>query len=276
MYEEQFSRLAEKSKAGDKLALIALLRLAHTPISFQCRKLLRNELAAEELTRQILSALPNQLSHLSDPVAFEKWICRITASRCMQALSKMDRSGPDDMDRPADPPMIAARNLDEAQTAQVVQQLVDDLPEAPRICLLLYSCGGLKLKGISQLTDYPESQVLEYLNQAQKSINTQMRKYHRMGVHFAPIPALSTLLRTTMYNSRDTRAAAIMVSSILMKKVPASKKTKHQKKIPSKLLIAVLAAATVLLMLLVTIFLLEGRHQAVSQAMEIAAFVTCL
>lgn len=258
MYEEQFARLAERSRSGDKLALIALLRLTYTPVSFLCRKLLRNEITATELTRQILSAIPHQLGRLADPAEFEKWIRRITASRCMQTLSQMDRSMPDDMDRPAAPPVIAARNLNETQTAQVVQQLVDDLPEAPRVCLLLYCCGGLKLKGIAQLTDYPESQVLEYLNQAQKSINTQMRKYHRMGVQFAPIPALSTLLHTHMYSQREPHEAATMVRSILVRRASNSEKKKRKKRIPHFLLIAVLASAAVLLMLLAVIFALEN------------------
>lgn len=257
MNPEIFAQLARKSCSGDRRALTALLRLAHTPVSFQCRKLLRDDQAAEALTRQILAAVPHQLGSLSDPAEFEKWICRITASRCMQALSQMERE-PAEQDSSTDDtlPEIKTTDLDETQTALLVQQLVDRLPEEPRICLLLYSCAGLKLKGISQLTGFPEPSVLEYLNQAQKTINLQLRKYHKMGVRFTPIPALSSLVRTAMYSSRGTKAAAVMVSGILPKKPAPVRKGFSGNK---KLLLAAIAAGALLLVLLIVIVVLENK-----------------
>lgn len=254
MNPETFAQLARRSKAGDRRALTQLLRLAHTPVSFQCRKLLRSEQAAETLTRQILAAVPRQLNSLQDPADFEKWICRITASRCMQALSQMDRESPETSDSSDALPELQVTDLDEAQTALLVQQLVDELPEAPRICLLLYSCANLKLKGIAQLTGFPESAVLEYLNQAQKTVNLQLRKYHKMGVHFTPIPALSSLVRTAMYSSRDPKAAAVMVSGILPKKPAPVRRGFSGNR---KLLLAAIAAGVLLLVLLIAIMLLE-------------------
>lgn len=252
MNSEVLARLTVKAQAGDRKALTTLLRLAHTPVSFQCRKLLCNDQAAEDLTREILAAVPRQLSFLKEPAEFEKWICRVTASRCMLALAQLPQEEPPVSTAVPEPP---AQDLDEAQTAQLVQQLVDDLPEAPRICLLLYSCAGLKLKGISQLTHLPESEVLTYLNQAQKTINQQLRSYHKMGVHFTPIPALSSLLRTAMDASRDPKAAAAMVSSILPKKISPSSKPSPATK---SMRIALIAAGALLLVLLCAILILES------------------
>lgn len=257
MNKEMFAALAAKAQAGDRRALSALLRLAHTPVSYQCRKLLRNTQAAEEMTREILRAVPRQLSSLKDPAEFETWICRITASRCMLLLQQ-SRPEEDTLQASA-PPEIPSGKLDEAQTAQVVQQVVDDLPEEPRICLLLYSCAGLKLKGIAQLTGFGEQAVLEYLNQAQKTVNQQLRQYHRMGVHFTPIPALSSFLRTAMYNSRDLKAAAAMVSQILPKKDPASAPVRKRWNISKPMLIALVSAAALLLVMLAVIAFLETK-----------------
>lgn len=251
MNSEVFARLAAKAQSGDRKALAALLRMAHTPVFFQSRKLLRNEQAAEDMTQGILSAVPKTLGTLKDPAEFEQWICRVTASRCMLALEQQPAEEPEEAASLPEPP---AAEMDEAQTAQLVQQLVDTLPRNPRICLLLYSCAGLKLKGISQLTGFPESEVLAHLNQAQKTINQQLRSYHKRGIHFTPIPALSSLLQTAMYVSRDPKAAAAMVNAILPKKDPAPRKYPKVKK---PLLIAVIAAAALLVILLTAILLLE-------------------
>lgn len=252
MNPEVFARLAAKAQAGDRKALSALLRITHTPVLFQCRKLLRNDQAAEDMTRGILAAVPKTLGTLKDPADFEKWICRVTASRCMLALEQQEpKTQVSEVSLPEPP----ATDLDEAQTAQLVQQLVDTLPREPRICLLLYSCTGLKLKGISQLTGFPESAVLEHLNTAQKTINQQLRGYHRRGVHFTPIPALSSLLRTAMYASQDLKAAAAMVNEILPKKEAP---VRRRLPITKPMLIALIAAATLLLILVAAIIFLEG------------------
>lgn len=252
MNPDVFVRLAAKAQSGDKKALIALLRLTHTPVSFQCRKLLRDTRAAEDMTRGILSAIPKTLGTLKNPAEYEKWICRVTASRCMLALETMT---PEESNEPAPLPEPPATDMDEAQTAHLVQQLVDDLPYEPRVCLLLYSCAGLKLKGISQLTGYSETAVLEYLNQAQKTINQQLRGYRRRGVHFTPIPALSSLLRTAMYASQDIKAAVAMVNEILPRKKPA---VRRKLPIRKPMLIAIIAAASLLVILLAVILFLES------------------
>lgn len=252
MNTEQFARLARQSQNGDRRALARLLRFAHTPVSFQCRKLLRNDVAADAMTRQILASVPGLLKHLQNPDDFETWICRITASRCMQALAQAEAAPSEE--EPKEPIVSAGEDMDELRTALLVQQLVDALPEEPRICLLLYSCAGLKLSGISQLTGFPAQQVLEYLNQAQKTINLQLRSYHRRGVHFAAIPALSSLVRIAMQHSRSPKAAAAMVREILPRKPKASRP-----RISRKMMAAMLTAAALLAALLVAIFILESR-----------------
>lgn len=252
MYTEEFAELTRKSQAGDRRALTALLRLAHTPVYFQCRALLRNDHVAEAMTRQILAAVPRQLSRLQNPRDFEKWIGRVTASRCMQALSRV----PSSPENPGDPPVLNIGHLDELQTARLVRKLVDILPEAPRVCLLLYSCGWLKLKAIAQLTGSTEAQVLEHLNQAQKTINEQLRAYHRMGVHFDAIPALSTLVRTAMYDTRDPKAAAVLVREIMPRQDLTPSRAP---KVSPRQLIALAVAGGLLLLLLAVILVLETR-----------------
>lgn len=245
MHTDSFALLAEKARSGDRRALAKLLRLSHTPVAFLCRKLLRSEGTALAMTRQILSAVPRQLARLQDPQEYEVWICRIAASRCMAVPNRAAPPPP-----PRTEPAPGA-GMDEVQTALLTQQLVEELPDGPRTCLLLYSCARLKLRGISQLTGFTEAQVLDHLNQAQKAVNHQLREYHRMGVHFSAIPALSSLVRTAMYHSGDSKAAAVMVRGILAEQ-PVPKK-EPRRKLP---LIPLLCAAAGLMLLLLILMIL--------------------
>ena len=123
-------QLVMQSRSGSRKALLHLLRLAHTPVSYLCRKLISNQMASEIMTRQVLSALPRQLAALNDPAEFERWVSRITASRCMQALSQIERPARDDSELVM--PEVPAGNLDTLQTA------VEPFPSSDDLCELVH------------------------------------------------------------------------------------------------------------------------------------------
>ena len=50
MNSQRFAQLASQAQAGDKSSLEQLLRLAYTPVFYQCHKLLQNDSAANLLT----------------------------------------------------------------------------------------------------------------------------------------------------------------------------------------------------------------------------------
>lgn len=260
MDSELLAELAAQAQAGDKRALEQLLRASHTPVSWLCRKLLQDDQAAEKLTRTILRSIPAQLDTLEDPAEFEKWLCRTACTRCVQTLQLQN---PDDPASPAqtEKPRIPSKTLNEAQTTQMVLQLVDDLPETSRLCLLLYSCGMMGFRSIGRLLNCSKDDVLDQLNSAQKLLNVQLRKYHKMGIRFAPIASLPALLRAAMYGDPDPKAAAAMANGILGKKAPAPKPGRRGKT-PTGLIIAVIAAAVLLVLMLAAILFLEVSHRA--------------
>lgn len=263
MDSELFADLAARSQDGDPDAPEQLLLLAHTPVSFLCRKLLQNDPAAKQLTKEILRAIPGHVDCLGSPEDLEKWLYRTTTSRCMRKLEQLRLEDPDGIHAEAQQESlkIPAKNLDEDQTAQMVLQLVDDLPEYPRLCLLLYCCGGAGIRRISRLTGLTEEAVQGHLDHAQKLLNNQLHKYHRMGIRFAAVSSLPDLLRTAMDNSRDTRDASAMIGGILPKKAAPAAPVRKRRKKANKLLAAVVASALLLLILLVAIVFLELSHQ---------------
>lgn len=263
MNTELFADLASRSQAGDREAMEQLLLMAHTPVSYQCRKILQNDRAAETLTKEILALIHTQLDSLSDPNDFEKWMCRVTAARCMKTLNRLRRDNSDETPVPPENIQIPRQTLDEVQTAQVIQQIADHLPEETRLCLLLYCCGGLEFGGIARLTGFTEASVVEHLNRAQGIINNHLRKYHKMGIRFARIRSLPELLCTAMYHSGDPGAAAVLVDDLLGKKAPASAVPRRRRNSATRRLIAAaMAAAILLLILLAAIAFLELNRMA--------------
>lgn len=219
MNRKLFAGLAERCRAGDPEAMEQLLLQAHTPISHVAGKLLQNRSAADAITREVLALMTAQLDVLEDLQDCERWIRRVTAARCLPVMRKLRREG-SELDAP-ESVQIPRQVLDEVQTALAVQQMADLLPEQPRLCLLLYCCGGMEVEDVARLTGTTEAAVLDNLARAQDNINKQLRKFHKMGIRFAKVTSLPELLQTAMYRSADPEAAAVMVDGILGKSVPA-------------------------------------------------------
>ena len=88
MEKEKLTALVEKAKSGNPNAIEDLLCQAHISVSYQCRKMLPNVQDAEDLTQEILLTVYQKLHTLQEPAAFWGWLSRITATRCMNAISR--------------------------------------------------------------------------------------------------------------------------------------------------------------------------------------------
>lgn len=241
MNRKLFAGLAEQCRAGDPDAMEQLLLNAHTPIAHVSGKLLQNRSAAQAVTRDVLALVAARLDALEDPQDCERWIRRITAARCMPVIHQLRRDRVE-LDTPQSV-QIPRQALDEIQTALALQQMVDLLPEQPRLCLLLYCCGGMEVDGVARLTGLSEADVLDNLARAQDNINKQRRKFHKMGIRFVKITSLPELLQTAMYQSADHEAAASLVDEILNQDAPAAAPAAPRKKRPDTLRMLMIGAA---------------------------------
>lgn len=219
MNQENFTELVVLAQAGDPDALEQLLFRAYTPVSYLCCKLLQDDAAAEEQTREILHILSDKLNTLQDPGLFEKWILRITSARCMQLLpqlrwgSQMEDTSEAELD-------ISGKELDGEQTIDAIQKIVDTLPEAPRICLTLYCCSGMNSRSIAQITGYTQDAVRGNLAQGQALLQEQLEKYMEAGTQFSGITSLADILHRAMYREEDPQAPLPMVYGVLGKEIP--------------------------------------------------------
>lgn len=244
-----------------------LLIFAHTPVSFQCHRLLNDLKAAENMTEKILKALAVQIDKIESADHFHKWIGNVTATRCMRMREKMDigefTSDSQYLDFPSN-------ELSKAETAQVALILADSLPEELRICLILSACCRVSTKGIAQMTGFAEEVVAENLAEAERGILEQMQVYQRQGVVFAGSLAVAALLRTAMYGKQNRDAAATMVRKVLPPVAPTSatvspvpKPVKPPRKPNNtiKILLFVAVALVLLVVLLICGALMSNKAQ---------------
>lgn len=220
MNQETLLDLVLLSQSGDPDALEQLMLYSYHPVSYLCRKLLHNEEAAREQTREVLQILATKLHTLQNPELFEKWICRITAARCVQMLPQLRWASEVEAPRQEELP-IAGESLDAQQTMSAVEEMVDMLPDDPRTCILLLCCGGLNPKAIAQTAGYTPDAVRNHLNQGQAQLQEQLDHYLQLGTQFSGITSLADILHTAMYQTRTPESDVIpLVYGILGKEVP--------------------------------------------------------
>lgn len=228
MENKNLITLVEKAKSGDLKAIEDLLCQAHTPVSYQCRKMLSNTQDAEDLTQEILLTVYQKLGTLQEPAAFWKWLNRITATRCMNALSRNhtdlqfaeDEAGNSILDslETLDEQQIPEKAIDNAETVRMIDEIVSGLPEAQRMSTLLYYYQEMSVKEIAQVMGVGENTVKGRLNLARKAIKEKVQDYEKQGIKLYSISVLPFLwyfLRCAARSQANATAAAACTASAM-------------------------------------------------------------
>lgn len=228
MERGELPKLIAKAQLGDQEAIEELLRAAHTPVSYQCRKLLKDPRDAEDMTQEVLLTVYTRLNLLKNPEAFWGWLNSITISRCMNALKRNhvdlqfleDGDGHsvlDDLEE-LDEQQVPDKALDNTETARMIEEIVNSLPEAQRICTLMYYYDEMSVKEIAEVAGVPENTVKSRLNYARKAIKEQVLDYEKKGIKLyglSPLPFLLYFLGRAAKEGADHAQAAAAAKQVM-------------------------------------------------------------
>ena len=268
MDQAYLKQMVTYAQAGDANALEPLLMWAYTPVSFLCQKLLKDSHIAQTQTREILQAIGHKLPSLQSPGMFEKWVIRLTAARCIQIQNQNAWMMEEELQEEELP--IIGENLDEMQTVDAVQKMVDMLPLKPRTCMMLLCCCEMNSSGIAQLTGYSVDEVRQNMSTAQTFVLEQLQKYQDLGTEFYPITSLTDVLQSGMRYERE-EAAMPVVYDVLGKEMPTPPDPNRGKKI---LLLAAIITLVFINLVLGGLNILVKHKNTISPADYSAAEVT--
>lgn len=228
MEKDRIESLVNHAQSGDLEAMEKLLEVAHTSVSYQCRKMMPRQEDAEDLTQEVLLAVYQKIDTLKEAKAFWSWLHRITATHCMNALSRnhVDLQFAEDEDGHSvvddlevlDEHSIPDKALDNAETARMIDEIVSSLPEAQRMSTLLYYYNEMSVKEIAQIMNVPENTVKSRLNLARKAIKDKVLDYEKQGVKLYSVsilPFIWYFLRTAAESQANTGAAAACASGVV-------------------------------------------------------------
>ncbi len=213
------------AQKGDAAAMDRILKDVQDPVYYTCLRTLRDKDAAQDAAQEIMIAVFTKLEALRDPSAYIAWVNRITAN-CCKAHLKAPREASyvesgDGRGLYADPNLIDEKSapekvLETERAQQIIEELIDSLPDEQRMCILLHYYDGMKTREIAEAIGVSEGTVKSRLNYARKAIRAGVKKYEKEGIKLyglSPIPFLSAILRRSAKAHTSPVTASVVRSA---------------------------------------------------------------
>lgn len=196
-----------RAAQGDIAAWEALYTATRREAYFVALKVCGTSQDAEDLTQEAYLTAFEKLPQLQEAEKFSSWLYMIVVNKCRDYLKKKkptlftelqkdDAPAPDwTDDREENLPEV---ELDRQETVRLVAEMIDDLPEDQKLCLLLYYRDELSVSQIARALQVSEGTVKSRLNYGRRKVKAKVEKLEKQGTKLyglAPMPLLALLLR---------------------------------------------------------------------------------
>ncbi len=227
MEKEKLVRLVTGAQSGDEAALNALFNAFYSDVYYFALKITKDDLTACDVTQETFIEIINTLSHLKEPAAFVTWMKQIAYHQCTRYFKKKtdilvdeDEEGHSVFDTLVEErtEFIPDKALDQAEFRQTIMDMVDQLPQEQRACVMLFYYDELPIKDIAKIQAVNENTVKSRLNYARKAIGRCVESYEkRTGVRLhcvGVLPVLVWLFKAYFSQSVPVVSAGVMADGV--------------------------------------------------------------
>ncbi len=212
------ANVIRRAQAGDNEALSQLYQSYYKRVYYLTLKLTKNPEDAEDVAQETFIAAFNSLAKLQNPEAFESWLFQIAANRSRNQLRKNahpvdlpeDEDGRTMLDDMPDPneALIPEAVTQNAEQKRLVMQIIDDLPQQQRECVLLFYYSELTVKQIAHSLGCSEGTVKSRLNYARQKIKEGVEHLEkRDGIRLHSLAPIGLLF---LFDFRSSAAATVI------------------------------------------------------------------
>ena len=200
--------LIDLAASGDQDAIADLYNRTYNSVYNTLKFILKDEDSVLDVLQDSYIKAFSSLDQLQDASKFEAWIKRIAHNRAIDELrkakplnfSEMVSDDSDEVlefedDRPDSLPEVV---VDQKETARLLGEILDSLPDDQRVCVTMFYYDQLSVKEIASELGVAEATVKSRLNYGRKKIESKVRELEKKGTKLygiAPIPFLLLLLR---------------------------------------------------------------------------------
>lgn len=198
----------ERARAGDQTAIGWLYQMTYQRVYRTLRTMLRDEDAVLDILQDAYIRSFRALDQLKTPEHYSAWVRTIAVNTArnylrkekpllFSELSQEENSTVLEIPEERRTAMPEA-SLDQTETARLVSEILDSLPEDQRLVVGLYYYEERSVREIAALLGCSENTVKSRLYYGRKKIERSVRELERQGTKLyslAPVPFLLWLLR---------------------------------------------------------------------------------
>jgi len=189
------AELVRQAKAGDLSAFEELVNRYERRIWTLAKRMVRHQEDAEDVTQETFLTALEHLDELRDEERFGAWLVQIATRHAIRVLERHNRlptQSLDELTEEADgdeegtiphPEFIAdwRENPEEllmrAETRQLIEQALNELPEKYRLVFLLRDVEGLSVKEMAEVLGISEANVKVRLLRARLQLREKLTRY---------------------------------------------------------------------------------------------------
>lgn len=180
MVEPELIRAAQ---AGDRDAVVALLRQIETHVYRTAFYFLGNEHDAMDASQEALLKIYTHIGSYREKAQFKTWVQRIVTNVC---IDKYRRAKPTVSIDAHDMVFPTGNQVEEqvmaASTAKEVREAIDRLPDQHRAVVVLRYLQEFSYKEIADALNLPLNTVKSYLFRARQQLQTLLQEQQKGGV----------------------------------------------------------------------------------------------
>lgn len=192
---------------GDQAAWDEMYTRTRVEAYFVALKVCGNPQDAEDLVQEAYLTALEKLPQLQEPERFPSWLNMIVANKCRDYLKRKKPALFSDLQREDAPALDWADDreeslpdvrLDHQETIQLVAEMIDNLPEDQKLCLLLYYRDELSVAQIAEALQVSEGTVKSRLNYGRQKVKAKVQALEKQGTKLyglSPMLLLTLLLR---------------------------------------------------------------------------------
>ncbi|WEG11976.1 sigma-70 family RNA polymerase sigma factor [Pullulanibacillus sp. KACC 23026] len=170
---QQLKKMIRKAKHGNREAFEELVRLYKGKVYRHALAMVRDPLAAEDITQEAFVKAFFQLRKLEEEVAFVAWLTRIVRNLCLDYLKKAKRETTTD-DVWLEQPESSATSQSEGQSVNrlMIQEGLSRLSLEHREVIILRDIQGFSYQEIADQLNIPLGTVKSRINIARTSLKS--------------------------------------------------------------------------------------------------------
>ena len=237
MTENNYTELVTRAKRGDQAAITELYEATYSRAYHAVRSMIKDEDTSADILQDAYIKAFSHLERFEGGEKFEAWIRQIAANTARDWLRKKrpllfsELSPGEDEDIPPEelfeddrPENLPEEVLDQKETARLIREILEDLPEDQRAAIGMYYYEEMSVKDIARAMGATENAVKSRLLYGRRKIEAKVRDLEKKGTKLyglAPIPFLLLLLRSEKVYAMEAPDEVLLQE--ILRSLPATK-----------------------------------------------------